>query len=74
MTTRRQSWFSNTRLIAIGLLIGLGLIYLPIIAHDFVWDDLTFVHALWPLHDLDRVEQPDEGRGRMSIRRRASTE
>lgn len=51
MTTRRRSILTDTRVIAAGLLIGLGLIYLPIVAHDFVWDDLTFVRALWPLRD-----------------------
>lgn len=51
MTTRWRSILTDTRLIAIGLLIGLGLIYLPTITHDFVWDDLTFVRVLWPLRD-----------------------
>jgi Flp pilus assembly protein TadD len=51
VTTRRRSLFTDTRLIAVGLLIGLGLIYLPTVAHAFVWDDLTFVRVLWPLRD-----------------------
>ncbi len=53
---------SDTRLITLGLLIGLGLIYLPTLSHAFVWDDLTFVRVLWPLRDpaswWTAVQQP----------------
>jgi protein O-mannosyl-transferase len=62
VTTRRRFLLTDTRLIAVGLLIGLGLIYLPTITHAFVWDDLTFVRALWPLRDptswATAVQQP----------------
>ena len=62
MTTRWRSLVTDTRLIMIGLLIGLGLIYLPTLSHAFVWDDLTFVRALWPLRDpaswWTAVQQP----------------
>ena len=53
---------SDTRLIALAVLAGLGLIYLPTLSHAFVWDDLTFVSALWPLRDpaswWTAVQQP----------------
>jgi protein O-mannosyl-transferase len=51
VTIRWRSFLTDTRVIAAGLLIGLGLIYLPTLSHAFVWDDLTFVRALWPLRD-----------------------
>jgi len=50
----KQTWRSlvtDARLITFGVLIGLGLIYLPTLSHAFVWDDLTFVRVLWPLRD-----------------------
>jgi len=53
---------SDPRLITLGLLFGLGLIYLPTLSHAFVWDDLTFVQTLWPLRDpaswWTAVQQP----------------
>ena len=49
MKTLWRSRLSDSRLISIGLLLGLGLIYLPTLSHAFVWDDLTFVQTLWPL-------------------------
>jgi protein O-mannosyl-transferase len=60
--TRWRSLVTEPRLIMIGLLIGLGLIYLPTVSHAFVWDDLTFVRALSPLRDptawWTAVQQP----------------
>ena len=50
-------WFNFAVALALGLLIGLGLIYLPTLAHAFVWDDLTFVRALWPLRDPTAVRR-----------------
>ena len=61
----KSSWrtrLSDPRFISIGLLIGLSLIYLPTLSHAFVWDDLTFVKALWPLREpaswWTAVQQP----------------
>lgn len=62
MTKTWLTRLTDSRTLSISLLIGIGLLYWPTVSHAFVWDDLTFVKALWPLREpvswWTAVQQP----------------